>query len=244
MRLAITVFCLLTSAAFATAASDYLEPHLLTGAIYDKPEGRLLFTFRRTATQTGDVVRVLREFLNPDGSVAARERVVYERGRLARFELDELQVGASGHAQVNALEGDRQRIGFEYRTAGKLKQDSETPRGEVLISDMLPAFVVRHWEELSRGGAVNFRYLVVPRLETIGFQLRRESTGTFQGKQVVRLKMEPTSWLIAQVLDPLLFTVEAQAPHRIFHYRGRTTPKVRSGDSWRDLDALTVFDWH
>ena len=78
------------------AEPDYLPPKLLTGSIYDKPGGRLLFTFRRTATQTGDVVSVLREFQNPDGSLASVERVRYERGRLVRFELDERQIGASG----------------------------------------------------------------------------------------------------------------------------------------------------
>src|SRR4051812_8557604 len=62
------------------AAVDYLQPKRLTGSIYDKPGGRLLFTFRRTATQTGDAVRVVREFLSPDGSLAAQERVLYQGG--------------------------------------------------------------------------------------------------------------------------------------------------------------------
>ena len=68
----------ITVAAFGApllaAEPDYLPPKLLTGSIYDKQGGRLLFTFRRTATQTGDVVSVLREFNNPDGSLAALER--------------------------------------------------------------------------------------------------------------------------------------------------------------------------
>jgi len=241
MRLAI--FILLAFTRLVVGASDYFEPKLLTGSIYDKPEGQLLFTFRRTATQTGDVVRVLREFHNRDGSLAARERVLYERGQLVRFELDELQIGASGHAHIESA-GAGQRIAFEYQVAGNLKRNPETVREAALVSDMLPAFVVSHWEELNRGAAVKFRYLVVPRLETIGFKLTRESAGAFQGKNIVRIKMEPTSWLIAQVLDPLLFSVELDPPHRVLQYRGRTTPKIRVGESWRDLDALTVFDWH
>jgi hypothetical protein len=241
MRLAVSILLAFTT--LVAAASDYFEPKLLTGSIYDKPEGQLLFTFRRTATQTGDIVRVLREFHDRDRSLAAQERVLYERGRLVRFELDELQIGASGHARIETT-GAGQRVVFEYKTAGNLKRNTESVREAVLISDMLPAFVVSHWEDLNRGAAVKLRYLVVPRLETIGFKLSRESTGEFQGKKVVRIKMEPTSWLIAQILDPLLFTVELDPPHRILQYRGRTTPKMRVGESWRDLDALTVFDWH
>jgi hypothetical protein len=230
--------------AFA-AGQDYLEPKLLTGSIYNKAGGRLLFTFRRTATQTGDVVFVLREFHNPDGSLAARERVRYERGRLARFELEEQQTGGMGHAAVELPGNQRQRIQFQYtaRSGRAEKQKSETVRDELLISDMLPGFIAEHWDELSRGGTLKFRYIVVPRLETIAFKLRFETTAQADGKKVVRIKMEPANALIAQFLEPLVFSVEAEPPHRILQYWGRTTPKIRSGTSWNDLDALTVFNW-
>jgi hypothetical protein len=241
--MALAAFC----SPLLAAAPDYLEPKLLTGSIYDKPDGRLLFTFRRIATQTGEVVSVLREFHNPDGSLAAQERVRYERGRLVRFELDERQAGARGHAIVESLANERQQVQFEYTTrpgrAEKRRQKSETVGGEVLISDMLPGFMAKHWDELSRGEIVRFRYIVVPRLETIAFKLRRDTTVELRGQKVVRIKMEPANAFIAQFLDPLVFTVEAEAPHRILQYWGRTTPRMRSGQSWKDLDALTVFKW-
>jgi hypothetical protein len=247
MRILLSVLVSLAACGSLLAGPDYLAPKLLTGSIYDKPSGRLLLTFRRTATQTGDVVSVLREFKNSDGSMAAVERVRYERGRLVRFDLEERQIGATGNARVELLPDQRQRIQFQYTMrssrAGRPKQESETPREQVLINDMIPYFVVEHWDELARGEVVKFRYIVVPRLETIGFKLRRESTAELQGKKFVRLKMEPTSRFIAQFLDPLVFTVEADSPHRIFQYWGRTTPKVRSGQSWNDLDALNVYNW-
>jgi hypothetical protein len=227
---------------FAVGA-DYFEPKLLTGSIYDQSGGRVLFTFRRTAAQTGDVVRVLREFRNPNGSLAAQERVLYEGGHLMRFELDELQIGASGQAVIQSAQ-DQQQIEFRYTPgSGKTKRRLEAIGEQPLISDMLPGFLLAHWDELERGDVVRFRYIVVPRLETIAFKLRRESTAEFQGKKVVRIRMEPASWIIAQVLDSLLFTVELEPPHRILQYWGRTTPKIRNGQTWRDLDALTVFNW-
>ena len=241
------VISFLVASCSLVAGPDYLPPKLLTGSIYDKPGGRLLFTFRRTAAQTGDVVSVLREFQNPDGSIAARERVRYERGRLVRFELDERQIGATGSALVEPLPNQRQRIQFQYTTrssrADRPKQEIETIREEVLISDMLPGFMADRWDELVRGEVVKFRYIVVPRLETIAFKLKRESTAELHGKKVVRIRMEPASRLIAQFLDPLIFTVEADPPRRILQYSGRTTPRIRSGQSWKDLEALTIFNW-
>ena len=241
-------YCLVgTSSASAVGpSSDYFQPKLLTGSVYDREGGRLLFTFRRAATRAGDEIRVLREFRNPDGSLAAQERVVYQGGRLVRFELDELQIGASGRAVVEPGSDKQRRIDYQYTEGSKdtkARRRVETVREEALISDSLPVFLANHWEEINRGGVVKFRYLVVPRLETIGFKFSRESSGELNGKKVVRIKMEPTSWVISQVVDPLIFTVESEPPHRVLQYWGRTTPKIQSGQSWRDLDVLSVFNW-
>jgi hypothetical protein len=29
----------------------------------------------------------------------------------------------------------------------------------------------------------------------------------------------------------------------VLQYVGRTTPKLKEGNKWKELDALTVFDW-
>jgi hypothetical protein len=55
--------------------------------------------------------------------------------------------------------------------------------------------------------------------------------------------MEATSPIIAQLVDPLFFTLEAESPHRVLEYTGRVTPKARVGNKWGDLDATCVFEW-
>src|SRR6266481_3295411 len=84
--LAVIILALGTSRGGAAAGpvdlsgTDYETPKLLTGTIYEKgPEPRqTLFKFRRTATHSNSTVRVLREYYPPEGSLVARERVVYE----------------------------------------------------------------------------------------------------------------------------------------------------------------------
>src|SRR6187455_2858452 len=121
MRILLSIACSCWVAITACASTlgptpDYFNPSPLTGSIFDKEGGRLLFTFRRAATRTNHAIHVLREFRNPDGSLAARERVVYEQGRLARFDLDELQIGADGRAVV-----EPQRIEFQYTKGSDAK---------------------------------------------------------------------------------------------------------------------------
>jgi hypothetical protein len=72
----------------------------------------------------------------------------------------------------------------------------------------------------------------------------KESETTRNGKPVLRIKMEPTSFIIAQLVDPLYFVVEKHGAHRILQYLGRTTPVVKNGSKWKALDADTVFEWN
>jgi len=108
---------------------------------------------------------------------------------------------------------------------------------------MIPYFVLSHWEELMNGATVKFRFIVLQRAETIGFNLVKESETTWHGKPVVILRMEPTSVVIAQLVEPVRFTVEKAPDHRILQYVGRTTPKIKKGNKWEDLDAVSVFAW-
>jgi hypothetical protein len=71
----------------------------------------------------------------------------------------------------------------------------------------------------------------------------KDSESILHGQQVVRIKMEPTSFLIKQLVDPLLFVVEKGGKHHILQYIGRTTPLIRDGNKWKDLDATSIFDW-
>jgi hypothetical protein len=60
---------------------------------------------------------------------------------------------------------------------------------------------------------------------------------------VLLVKMEVSSLLLAALVDPLYFTIEKAAPHHVLQYVGRTLPKIQAGTKWKDLDAVTIFDW-
>jgi hypothetical protein len=235
--------------ASASGAINYFEPAVLTGTIYAKAADpkEVLFTFKRTATRSGQTIRVLREFMAPDGKVAARERIQFEGGQLASFEMEEPESGATGSVAVveDTTGGAGRKIVFSY-SPGKgsaKKTDTEKFQEDTLVSDMIAPWLAAHWATLNSGAPVKFRYAVVARKETVGFKFIKESEGTLHGIPVVTVKMEPTSWVIARLVDPLHFTVEKGGQHRVLQYVGRTTPRLRKGDKWEDLDAVSVYDW-
>ena len=230
------------------AAINFFEPANLTATIYSRADAAsVLFTFHRTATRSNSTVQVVREYNRPDGTVVARERVRYEADKLVSCELEEPLSMARGKATIQPDPKDPRRniVAFEY-SPGKdrpAKTAQEPLQSDTLMNDMIGPFVETHWNELMAGVPLKFRFIALARRETVGFKLAKESETTWRGKSAVILKMEPSSWVIAQLIDPLRFTVEKDAPHRVFQYVGRTTPRLQTGDTWKDLDAVTIFDW-
>ena len=246
MALGLALLCPLARGA-VLAAPDYAQPPRLRGTIFEAASGtnKVLFTFQRTAIRSNTTVHVVRDFLYPDGRRAAREIVIYERGQLAWFELDETQTGARGTAKSGAdakltWRGD---LAFEWTVGGKKKTDHEILQQNTLVGDMIPGFIAAHWRELVGGQKVEFRFIAPSRLETVGFQLVKESEVTWRGQPAVRLRMEASNFLIARIVDPLFFIVEMGGAHRVLEYVGRTTPKSPDGKKWKDLDARTVYEW-
>jgi hypothetical protein len=220
---------------------------LLTATIYAIGSGRekVLYTFRRTATRTNASVHVERRFLDTNGSVVAAETAVYESNRLVSLQVQEFKDRASGAVRIAPDPRDpaRQQLYISYG------HGLVPPRGEpqnlppdTLIDDTLYPFMLAHWDDLMRGDAVKFRFVSLEWERTFAFRLAKTAESVRDGRALVQLKMEPLSPFVARLVNPLIFTMEKDSPHRLLSYIGRTTPYIKKGKSWKHLDAETVFD--
>lgn len=231
------------------ANPEFEAPQTLTGAIYERGTDRqkLLFRFKRQTTRSGSRLKVIRDFTYPDGKIAVQEAVVYEGGKLASYVLHDLQMGAQGSATIRRTPGSpaEETIQFDYlKSPGSTpKERSEPLRDNSLIGDMIGPFLADHWAALMRGEKLKTRYIAVARMETVGFTFLKEAATDPKNPQAVLIKMEPTSRIIATIVDPLFFSVEKAPPHRVLQYNGRTTPKLSIRGKWEDVDAITVFEW-
>jgi hypothetical protein len=234
---------LFTHAVLADSEPSYLEPKNLTGTIYaDASLKQVYFTIRRVATNDGSTIHVLREFSLPNGTLAARERVVYEGNHLKSFAYEDLQRGSAGDLTVKSAGGDS-KMNFTYTEGKTKKTGSEKFLDEMLVSDMVGPYIVAHWDSLTKGATVKCRLIAMSRAETVGFKFFKEADTTWHGKPVMMVTLEPTSIIIAQMVEPMHFVIEKESPHLIIQYTGRTTPSVLKNGKWEDLDPVTVFDW-
>ena len=234
-------------AAGAETPSRYEQPQLRTATIYaaNSDRKRVLYKFTRTITRSGNATKAVREFTAPDGQLAARETAVYEGDNLVAYELEELQIQARGAVKLWRTPKTEATISFQYVSGNNAKTNvsTEALRPDTLVSDMLAPFLAARWNDLMQGREVKCRYVAAARAETVGFKFKKHAETTVRGKPAVVIKMSPASFVIAALVDPLYFTMEKDGAHRVLQYDGRTTPKLREGNKWTDLDAVTVFDW-
>lgn len=222
-------------------------PPVLTASVYSLDGEKLLFKFKRTATQSGKVVHVVREYTYPDGKLAVRERVDYRQESPIYYQLDELQTGAEGTVSFERPSSGTETgtILFQYAASPHSSASSRTEalKPDTLLNDTVGPFLAGHFQQLADGEKVSCRCVVITHRQTIGFVLKKESEEFWHGKEVIRVKMEPSSFIISTLVAPLHLVIEKAAPHRVLEYRGRTTPKAGRPGHWSDLDAVTVFDW-
>ena len=233
----------------STAPNEPAEPKLLTGTIYQKDSERkkVLFLFQRTATLTGETLRVERRFLQPDGTLVAVENITYQAGQLVDYQMSEPRANIFGDIRTipDPKKPGARRILIDYcpSPADRNKIASEPLQPDTLIADNLYPFIIAHWQELMRGESMKFRFISLEQECTYTFQLAKESESSLNERPSVRLKMTPTNPLVSMMVDPLYFTLEKDGDRRLLNYVGRTTPRIKKGKMWKYLDAETVFDW-
>ncbi|MGA9779142.1 MAG: hypothetical protein ACLPRE_12860 [Limisphaerales bacterium] len=232
----------------ATAAYDYAEPKLLTGTLYEIGSHRqkVLYTFRRIAVQSGAVVHVERQFFRTNGLMAAVDKVVYKSNRLESYKMQDFQARVSGAVRIASDPNDpaRQQIFISYGPGlvppiGK----AQNLPSDIVYDDTVYPFMLAHWDELMRGNTVNFRFISFEWERTFAFHFVKTAEFVQPGGTMEQIRMEPDNLLVAELVDPLIFTVEKASPHHVLSYIGRTTPRIQKGEAWKYLDAETVFNY-
>lgn len=126
-----------------------------------------------------------------------------------------------------------------------VKARGEAPESQELAwaDDMAASVTVthlirRHWERLLGGEPLVFDLLVPSRQDTVGFRVRHVGPVEWRGLAAAEFRMEPDTWLIRAIVDPMTFIMDNQDDHALLEYRGRSTIPTADGD---DQDLRLVF---
>ncbi|TBR21178.1 MAG: hypothetical protein EPO63_08940 [Candidatus Nitrosotenuis sp.] len=151
--------------------------------------------------------------------------------KVREFTENQFQLGKVSKMTV---EGNKLRF---YSLAGGKEKSAEETLGSLplVVGPTFYGFVYNNWDSLMAGKTVKFRYCVLARMETVGFELKKTDSAANQ----IRIQMKPTSFVISLLVDPIHFTFLPDKT--LVSLEGRVPPKIKKGNDWADLDAYEIY---
>jgi hypothetical protein len=200
--------------------------------------GKLLFREALTETVEGGQLKAIRRvFSYPDGREAVVDEATFEGGALKRYRLEQKQTGAQG-----ALEVSGGQVRFSHTAAGKTKTAEESLTPDLVVAPTVVPYLQARWDVLLKGGEVKVRYASLERRETVGFTFAKVSEKRVGDRDAMVVRMKPTSFIIAALVDPLYFTFDT-SNRRLLEVIGRTAPMIQVDGKWKDLDVEMVLEY-
>ena len=190
--------------------------------------GKHLYEAERTIESADGRVTERTVFRKASGEAIQQSETVYDDAslKLISHQMKDSRLGLE--EEVTVSEG---KIKFVYREAGdeEVEKDEEDWADNMIIAPTIMPLLRRNWDKLVAGEEVVFELVVASRQGTITFRLRKEAQAGVHGEPATVVVMEPDSFLIRALVNPMFYTVADAAPHRLLRYAGRTTVKADDG---------------
>lgn len=223
-----------------TLGSGAAKADPFTGILYEPGSDRKteLYRVKGTERTEGNRKRIQTEFTGADGKAALSEEAHFEDGRLLSYRIDQKQVGETRLLRIEAG-----RAYFSTTRDGKTATDDESIDDRFIIGLTTVDYLRRNWDRILKGETLDSRFAVLERRETVGFKFFKTAEERRGDKDVVLVMMKPTSFVIAALVDPLVFVMTKDGS-RLLELRGRLLPKrLRADGKWADQDYEAVYSY-
>lgn len=217
-----------------------LQAQAYKGALYEPGSGKKKLLYNMDVTITpgaGSIAHVAVTYVDTDGKAVVEQKITVDGSKIITDQVTHHQTGQKGLIEVK--EG---KVFFTKTADGKTTTKEEKIEDTFVTSGNFQRFVKDNWAEIMKGETISFRYGVWDRQETVGFKIFKDGEVKDGDKTLVRVKLKPSSFIIAAIVNPLIFTFPANGEH-ILEMVGRVPPKQKSGDKWKDLDAEVVYTY-
>lgn len=213
-----------------TVSAGEVKTEKYVGRATDLKSGAFLYTEEHTAFyEDGRHRRSDIEYRDAAGKVIGRKQIDLSDGSAAAtFRREDYRYGTVESAT---------KAGGKYRLTSKADAASEERTAEISISGTaaidagLNNLVRSRWEELERGGTVNFQLGVPSQLDHFAFRVRTMKTETVNGRSAMLVRFESDHWYIRLFVDPVLVWYDT-ATRRALRYEGISNLYDEKGKSY------------
>ncbi|MEY4615500.1 MAG: hypothetical protein RJB66_460 [Pseudomonadota bacterium] len=228
----------LMSVIFIFALANQVHAETVIGQVFKKDSNRkeLLYNFKNEISDSSGVTKASAHFSDLSGQVAVEESSERQGAKLKRYDVTHRQTGRKGSIVV-----DGSKVIFNFEDNGSKKEAAtETFPENFVVGHTLAPYVATQWQKIVAGETVDIRFGVWDRQETVGFSLFKVGQEKLDGRDVVLLKFKPTSFVIAALVDPVIFKFSNDGKE-LLGMIGRVAPKRKDGSKWKDLDAEVIY---
>ena len=170
------------------------------------------------------------------GKIAIKEEVYWRNGKFSKLVIEQKQIG-----ETWIVERIGKKIQFlKIKKNGRKIKKVGNYKENFVVAQTLRQFFRKNWDKILSGDTIRARFGVPERQETVGFKYFKVSEETIRGHKVIVVKMKPSSFIIAAIVDPLYFYLKKDGTG-VLKMTGRTILKVKNGNDWETLDADIAF---
>ncbi len=223
------VFIMMTLCFSISFAAEKLT---FTGEVFDLSGKEKKFTSEKYIDNDGEKQKDRTVYKDLTGQVVVEEKMETLNNKLVRYDIDQKQTNEQGWIEVKD-----NKVTFNHKKPKKnnYPKTSDLPENFVVSPQIVP-FIRDNWDAITSNKEIVIGLGVWHRQEIIRFTLNREKA---DGQNVV-VKMNPSSFFIRALVDPIYFTFDPVTKN-LLSYKGRTAPKEKKGDSFEDFDAITHY---
>lgn len=209
------------------------------GKAYDLDTGEWLYseTHHIVLSGQGDYLSAQVVYRYPDGKVIAQKNLDFSDSRLAPALTfldrrdDSTLTTMTGPDSVELIKNTQQ---------ARTTENVEVEQAQALVVDAgFDQLVLENWDKLVAGEVISFDFLALSRASVVPFQVSRISDANTNADinanpgTTVTLAIEPESWLIGMLMDPIRLVYDRQTA-KLLEYSGVTN--IPASESGRVLD--------
>lgn len=234
LRLISLLFLFLT--VFASLAFGQTSVTEMT--YHDLKTDKLMYKGKTESTKANGIITDKSSYFKLDGTLIQTVVTVYREKDLM---LISYKLKDSRFGQIEEMSVKGKTVNFFHQKNKKYESEKGSVKwapNKTTFGAVLMNHIRRDWEGALKGKVFTFDYLVPSRLETIGFRLQKDSETKVNGKDVLVIRLNPDSWLIRQLVNPIYFYLEKDGKHNLLLLKGRVSFK---SDDEKSLDLKVVY---
>ena len=216
-----------------------IETTVRTAKLYakDKVQEPPVFTQKTTYIKDGPKVTSKTEVIDASGKLVMREDAVYEGTKVYSHIVDLMKNSEAinfDHFDVQVRDG---KVVF---TGNTKDEEKESLPENFTTGPVLEEFLRAHWDELMNEDTVHSRFAVPQLHETVGFKFWMRDKTKLGDREVVRIGMKPTSFIIALVISTIDLHFDLK-DRKIMKFTGRTPLHVTINGKHEPFDSEVFY---